>query len=165
MQARYGLPLTITVQEPHWPSWQQTLQPVSIICSRNTSASFSVFFSDDPTVHAVYVQGYSLHFSLSSKLRGYKIALFHALGLLRCNATVLRILLLLFLLDAPHLCHFKHVAHERAGRRRIADAGNHLRGDGYGDFLGGGRPRRYPDRRAREPARIALVRRLGPEAL
>ena len=42
-QARSGLPSTITVHEPHWPSSQQTLQPVSNICSRKTSARVAVF--------------------------------------------------------------------------------------------------------------------------
>ena len=55
-QARTGLPSTITVQEPHWPSSQQTLQPVSSICSRKTSARVAFVLGDDPAVDAVHIQ-------------------------------------------------------------------------------------------------------------
>ena len=39
-QARIAFPSTITVQVPHCPSLQHTLQPVSSSCSRSTSARF-----------------------------------------------------------------------------------------------------------------------------
>ena len=137
LTARSGLPSTITVQEPHWPSSQQTLQPVSSICSRKTSARVAVFSAT--TQRSTPFTFSSVRF-MSSLLQSFEVRGDDPAGLavwrgadFRRGVAAFRLRLWDFALGRRG--DLAHVAHRRTRGVRLADGGDHFGDDRNGDFL------------------------------